>query len=145
MAAYNMNPLFDNLMKQKKLTRNIFSFYLNRNMDKTESRLVVGGIDSSLYEGKIHYNKVVDQYYWTIIADKILVGGEDLGICKKCKVVVDTGTSLITGPYDDLEKLLCKDFYYIIRMKFIIFYLTSKAKIHVDESCKNFYDLPSIT
>ena len=109
MAAYNMNPLFDNLMKQKKLTRNIFSFYLNRNMDKTESRLVVGGIDSSLYEGKIHYNKVVDQYYWTIIADKILVGGEDLGICKKCKVVVDTGTSLITGPYDDLEKLLCKE------------------------------------
>ena len=98
-------------MKQKKLTRNIFSFYLNRNLDKSESRLVVGGIDSSLYEGKIHYNKVVDPYYWTIVADKILVGGEDLGICKKCKVVVDTGTSLITGPYDDLEKLLCNVFF----------------------------------
>jgi len=108
-----MNPLFDNLIKQKKLSRNIFSFYLNRNLDKSESRLVIGGVDSSLYEGKIKYHKVVDQYYWTIIADKILVGGEDLGICNKCKVVVDTGTSLITGPYDDLEKLLCKISYYL--------------------------------
>ncbi len=106
MAAYNMNPLFDNLMKQKKLTRNIFSFYLNKNADKMESKLVIGGVDSSLYEGRIKYNKVVDQYYWTIIADKILVGGVDLGICNKCKMVVDTGTSLITGPYEDLQKLL---------------------------------------
>lgn len=76
MAAYNMNPLFDNLMRHKKLHRNLFSFYLNRNVDRSESRLVVGGLDSSLYEGKIHYNKVVDQYYWTLTADKILVGGE---------------------------------------------------------------------
>jgi len=44
---------------------------------------MIGGADSSLYEGKIKYHKVVDQYYWTIIADKILVGGEDLGICNK--------------------------------------------------------------
>ena len=106
MAAYNMNPLFDNMMKQKKLTRNIFSFFLNKNTERLESKLVIGGVDTSLYEPPLHYHKVVEQYYWTIQADKILVGGEDLGLCNKCKVVVDTGTSLITGPYDDLQKLL---------------------------------------
>lgn len=106
MAAYNMNPIFDSLMKQKKLKHNIFSFYLNNLLDKSESKLIIGGVDNSLYEGKLHYHKVIDQYYWTIEADKILVGGEDLGICNKCKLVVDTGTSLITGPYDDLQKLL---------------------------------------
>lgn len=111
MAAYNMNPLFDNMMKQKKLTRNIFSFYLSKSTEKTESKLVMGGIDSSLYEPPLHYHQVIDQYYWTIQADKILVGGEDLGICNKCKLVVDTGTSLITGPYDDLQKLLGFHFY----------------------------------
>ena len=110
MAAYNMNPLFDNIMKQKKLTRNMFSFYLNRDTDHSESRLMIGGVDSSLYEGKLHFNRVVEEYYWTIVADKILVGGEDLGICNKCKLVVDTGTSLITGPYDDLQKLLGKNY-----------------------------------
>lgn len=108
-----MNPLFDNMMMQKKLQRNLFSFYLNRNIDNSDSRLIVGGIDSSLYEPPLHYHKVVDQYYWTILADKILVGGEDLGICNKCKIVVDTGTSLITGPSDDLQKLL-GSFYFSI-------------------------------
>ena len=141
MAAYNMSPLFDNLMKQNKLKHNIFSFYLNNLLDKSESKLVIGGVDSSLYEGKLHYYKVVDQYYWTIEAEKILVGGEDIGICNKCKLVVDTGTSLITGPYEDLQKLL--------GILLCFFYFLSKhsllEKVQVDENCKNLYDLPSIT
>jgi len=38
-----------------------------------------------------------------------MVGDKDTEICShhhKCKLVVDTGTTLITGPTKDLKKLL---------------------------------------
>lgn len=106
MAAYNMNPVFDNIMSQKKLDKNMFSFYFNRNADSYGSKMILGGVDDSLYSGSINYVKVVDEYYWTIRAEKILVGGKDIGLCNNCHLIVDTGTSLITGPTDKLMKLL---------------------------------------
>lgn len=40
-------------------------------------------------------------------ADNILVNGKDMGLCKHgCKVVADTGTSLLTGPSEALYDLL---------------------------------------
>ena len=86
---------------------------------------MLGGFDSSLTKGEMNYHKVVDEYYWTVKADKILVGGEDIGVCRNCRVVVDTGTSLITGPSKELMTLL--------------------SKIKVDDRCSNMNELPAIT
>jgi cathepsin D len=58
-------------------------------------------------DGEPKWHEVTDKYYWLLNADNILVNGEDLGLCKRgCKVVADTGTSLLTGPSDDLMTLL---------------------------------------
>jgi hypothetical protein len=81
----------------------MFSFYLSRKAGGDQSKLILGGIDKSVFDGKMNWHNIVDKYYWTVKADNILVGGKDIGLCKDgCKVVADTGTSLLTGPSDKL-------------------------------------------
>lgn len=85
----------------------MFSFYFNRNAGSQGSKLFLGGYDESLIQGSIKYHDVIDPYYWTLKADNILVNGIDVGLCPRgCNVIADTGTSLITGPSDDLTTLL---------------------------------------
>lgn len=109
MAAYNKNPLFDNLMKQKRVTNNLFAFYMSPKNGRTDSEITVGGVDPSKYTGNINYHKVLKDYYWLMAAQNILVGGKDIGLCTGgCYVIADTGTSLITGPTNFVYKLLDK-------------------------------------
>ncbi|CAD8107416.1 unnamed protein product [Paramecium sonneborni] len=126
MAAYNFNPLFDNIMQQKLLDRNVFSFYFSRQEGSRSSELTFGGWDTDHFQGELHFHNVVNKYYWLLDADNILVNGQDLGLCKHgCKVVADTGTSLLTGPSDDLYDLL--------------------DTLNIDENCKNAKELPKLT
>lgn len=69
---------------------------------------------------------MVDKYYWLLSADNILVNGQDIGLCKfGCQVIADTGTSLITGPSNDLMRLI--------------------DDINIDENCKGVKSLPKLT
>ena len=124
MSAMHITPLFDNLMKQQNLKKNIFSFYFSKREDNLDSQLILGGVDKTLHQGDIHYNDVIDKFYWTIRMDKILVDGEDVGVCNNCKAIIDTGTSLITGPKQKLKLLL--------------------NRLNVDHSCKDTDKLPKI-
>ena len=76
---------------------------------------MLGGVDKSLIEGEILYYPVVDKRYWTIEASQILIDGKDVGLCRGgCRLVVDTGTSLITSPSDEYFSLMCKHTSHII-------------------------------
>ena len=107
MAAYNLTPIFDNIILQKRLELNMFSFYLDKISSLSNSRFIIGGIDFSLFNGKMNWHQVQNDYFWEILADNILVSGKDIGICQnKCKLIVDTGTSLLTGPSEFIHTLL---------------------------------------
>ena len=107
MAAYNIQPLFDNIIQQKTIKRNIFSFYFDTTSGSNESKFILGGIDERLIIEPVKYFPVVDKYYWTVEGKNILVNKNDVGICSNgCKLVADTGTSLITGPTKEVEILL---------------------------------------
>ena len=141
MAAYKLPPLFDSIMGQKLLGRNMFSFYYDRNDGGENSQLTIGGVDPTLYTGEVKYYPVVDEYYWTIEAEQVLLGNNDTGLCSKenkCKLIADTGTSLLTGPYDGLQKILSN----ILILSLLY---SSLDQINVREKCSNMAELPSIT
>ncbi|XP_064193157.1 cathepsin D-like [Anguilla rostrata] len=99
-------PVFDNIMQQKKVEKNVFSFYLNRNPDtQPGGELILGGTDPTYYSGDFHYLSISRQAYWQIHMDKVSLGGQ-LALCMNgCEAIVDTGTSLITGPSAEIKAL----------------------------------------
>lgn len=102
-----MQPLFDSVMQQKRLDKNIFSFYYDGGLDSQSSHLIFGGANPNFYTGTMSYFQVVDKYYWSLKAENILLNGKDVGLCVGgCRVVADTGTSLITSPHDQFEILV---------------------------------------
>ncbi|XP_064846001.1 cathepsin D-like [Oncorhynchus masou masou] len=102
-----MSPVFDNIMKEKLLAQNVFSFYLNHRISSNQpgGQLLLGGTDPAYYTGDFHYANVTTKDLWNIHMDGLSVG-EDVKLCKGgCEAMVDTGTSLILGPYDEISAL----------------------------------------
>ncbi|KAM8939653.1 cathepsin D-like [Pelodytes ibericus] len=99
-------PVFDNIMSQKLVENNIFSFYLNRNPDaQPGGELLLGGTDPKYYTGNFQYVNVTRKAYWEVHMDQLAVG-EKLTLCKGgCQAIVDTGTSLIAGPVEEVTAL----------------------------------------
>ncbi|KAI5934956.1 cathepsin D [Manis javanica] len=99
-------PVFDNLMRQKLVDKNIFSFYLSRDPSaELGGELMLGGTDSRYYKGPLNYFNVTRQAYWQIHMDQIDIGSS-LTLCKGgCEAIVDTGTSLMVGPVEEVREL----------------------------------------
>ncbi|XP_036390776.1 cathepsin D-like [Megalops cyprinoides] len=99
-------PVFDNIMSQKKVEKNVFSFYLNRDPEtQPGGELLLGGTDPEYYTGEFHYLNISRQAYWQIHMDGLGIGSQ-LTLCKGgCEAIVDTGTSLITGPTAEVRAL----------------------------------------
>jgi cathepsin D len=92
------------------LKKNWFSFYITDVHEEAQSQVVLGEPSHSFYENKLNWHPVSEESYWQVEMEDIYVDGKPLSICPdgKCRLVVDTGTSVITGPSDDLGSLLEK-------------------------------------
>ncbi|XP_019723105.1 cathepsin D [Hippocampus comes] len=106
ISVDGVTPVFDNMMSQKKVEKNVFSFFLNRNPDtEPGGELLLGGTDPKYYTGEFSYVNVTRQAYWQIRMDSLQVGTQ-LSLCKgSCEAIVDTGTSLIVGPSEEVKAL----------------------------------------
>uniref|UniRef100_A0A3Q3WG49 Peptidase A1 domain-containing protein n=1 Tax=Mola mola TaxID=94237 RepID=A0A3Q3WG49_MOLML len=100
------NPVFDSMLAQKTVEKPIFSFYLSRtSTNSPQGELLLGGIDNALYTGPINWLPVTAKEYWQIKMDSVAVQGVDSFCPQGCQAIVDTGTSLIAGPTNDILNL----------------------------------------
>jgi hypothetical protein len=109
-AAKGHNPLMDSIMKQRRLASNTFSFYYSDRVGE-HSVVTFGEPDSSRYVGSLLWVPVTRQLYWEVAMRKMMVHGEAVGVCPSeapCRAVLDTGTSFMTGPKRDIQRLLSK-------------------------------------
>jgi len=95
--------VFEEAIKQNKVDQPIFAFYLG---DNQPGELTFGGYDSSKFEGDLKYVKLEAATYWEITLDSVKAGDyskdSDDG---KITAIIDSGTSLITGPKVEIKKL----------------------------------------
>jgi Eukaryotic aspartyl protease len=94
--------VFENAIKQNKVDQPIFSFYLG---DNGPGELTFGGYDSSKFEGDLQSVKLDAATYWQISLDSVKAGSFSKDSSEKITAIVDSGTSLITGPKADVSKL----------------------------------------
>eukprot|EP00753_Platysulcus_tardus_P006170 PLAT14011.3.p1 GENE.PLAT14011.3~~PLAT14011.3.p1 ORF type:complete len:457 (-),score=198.58 PLAT14011.3:801-2171(-) len=128
LSAYDFTPVFDNIMGQKLLQYNLFSIYFSK-LPLQESALFFGGVDPTFYTGSISWVPVVKQFYWEIRLTDLEIDGRRLHMCEDtqdgCKMVLDTGTSLVTGPQQDIAQIL--------------------DLVNIAPDCANFDSLPDVT
>lgn len=94
-------------VKNANLIRsNIFGISLSRNSDGTnDGEIVFGGLNKDKYTGDITYTSLKSPGgAWMIPLDDVMVGNDSAGI-KGRSAYIDTGTSFIFGPPDDVEAL----------------------------------------
>jgi len=97
----NTPTVFENAIKQNIVEQPIFSFYLGNN---SPGELTFGGYDSSKFEGDLSYVKLDAATYWQIKLDSLSLGDytADNG---ELTAIVDSGTSLMTGPKKEVSKI----------------------------------------
>ncbi|KAJ8399763.1 hypothetical protein AAFF_G00408680 [Aldrovandia affinis] len=104
ISASGATPVFDNIMKQGLVSQDVFSFYLS-SKTKRGSMLTFGGIDPSYYTGSITWIPLSSETYWQITMDSVTINGNTVACNGGCQAIVDTGTSLIIGPSNDINNI----------------------------------------
>ncbi|KII69610.1 Lysosomal aspartic protease [Thelohanellus kitauei] len=107
ISVKSVLPPFFNAVNQG-LIDPIFSFYLDRNTSDTNGgELMFGGVNPLHFRGNFYETPVVSETYWVVEAKSMGFG--DAVICgQDCKVVVDSGTSLIIGPQEVVDVIHSK-------------------------------------
>jgi len=91
--------VFKNAIDENIVAEKIFAFDLG---DNKEGELTFGGYDDSKFTGEISWVTLSEPKYWQIDLDDIKAGSFSSG---KTNGIVDSGTSLITGPSTEITRI----------------------------------------
>mmetsp|Transcript_56493 Transcript_56493/g.160371 ORF Transcript_56493/g.160371 Transcript_56493/m.160371 type:complete len:571 (+) Transcript_56493:86-1798(+) len=115
--------IVDDLSDAGQLPQGQFAVFLT---DDGDSEITFGGYRSEQLASDIVWSQVTRESYWQVAVEDITFDGKNTGLCgsKGCQVAVDTGTSMLAGPSDLVDKL--------------------SSKLGAKDDCSNFASLPKI-
>lgn len=96
LAVNYATPVFTNMISQNPSMDQIFAFYLPDDESK-EGELTFGAYDTSKFTGSLVTAPLTNQLYWMTTLQGFSVGGTAVPTTN-AGAVVDSGTSLLTGP-----------------------------------------------
>jgi len=99
-----------------------FSFFVS---DKDDSEVTFGGYRPERLASDIVWAPVKVESWWQVAIDDITFNNVPKNLCDgQCQVAVDTGTSMLAGPSDLVDKL--------------------SNMVNAKEDCSNFHELPNL-
>mmetsp|Transcript_21007 Transcript_21007/g.44336 ORF Transcript_21007/g.44336 Transcript_21007/m.44336 type:complete len:413 (+) Transcript_21007:268-1506(+) len=91
--------VFKNAIDQNAVAQPVFAFDLGNEAD---GELTLGGYDDTKFTGEITWVTLAEPKYWLIDIEDIKIGESSTGATNG---IVDSGTSLITGPRAEISKI----------------------------------------
>ncbi|XP_006899953.1 PREDICTED: pepsin F-like [Elephantulus edwardii] len=104
LGTEGITPIFDTLWKGGHIAEGIFAFYLSNN-GQNGSVAMFGGVDKSYYKGELNWVPLSTPLFWQVTIDHISMEGMTVACRDGCQAILDTGTSLLVGPYMDIYNI----------------------------------------
>jgi len=102
ISVNNIPTVFDGLVSQGQVKENMFAFHLGKE-DGQEGELFLGGYNPAKFTGPLVWVPVTAKTYWNTKLDSLTINGQSATTA--VNAIVDTGTSLMAGPVEEVKKL----------------------------------------
>jgi len=102
IAVDGIVPVMQALEAQGQLDKNVFGFYLEYSKNKDQGKLTIGGVDETKAKNP-QYVPLTHENYWMINMQSLKFDGKSSTTITNA--IVDSGTSLIVGPVDDVKAI----------------------------------------
>jgi len=102
IAVDGITPVMQAMQAQGQLDAFEFGFYLQKQANKDTGKLTIGGYDQNMAPN-MQFVPLKKENYWLVNMDNLSFGGTKSTTI--VNAIVDSGTSLIVGPPDDVKAI----------------------------------------
>jgi len=103
ISQYEIPTPFEAMVSQKLVDEPVFAFYLQTDAS-AQGELVFGGVDQSHFTGDLVNVPLTSETYWEVSLDGMTYGSKSV-ISSAQKAIIDSGTSLLAGPTEQVKAL----------------------------------------
>jgi len=104
ISVDKLPTVFELMVEQGLIDEQIYSFFLTKEPNEEGSELILGGIDPKHNATEFKFYDLLQANYFMIAMNDIGVGNDSYAR-GSMKAIIDTGTSLIAGPLNVVNKI----------------------------------------